>query len=135
MSSHSSNNKGKAAEPLPPKTQTRQPDPESDNEDEKRVKELERQVHLLISQLNTFGQGHNRNIAELRKSIQQTNTQFGAPSPIAPKLPKAENFNRTRSKLRGFLTQMNMYLDVNKHRLNTKASKVIFVSTYLRGQA
>ncbi|OQE16980.1 hypothetical protein PENSTE_c022G07598 [Penicillium steckii] len=54
---------------------------------------------------------------------------------MAPKLPKAENFDGTCSKLRGFLTQMNMHLDVNKFRLNTEVSKVIFVSTYLRGQA
>jgi hypothetical protein len=34
-----------------------------------------------------------------------------------PKLPKAEPFNGTWSKLRGFLTQMNMHLDANKTKL------------------
>jgi hypothetical protein len=30
---------------------------------------------------------------------------------------------------------MDMHMDVNKQKLPTKASKVIFVSTHLRGQA
>jgi hypothetical protein len=34
-----------------------------------------------------------------------------------PKLPKAESFNGTQSKLRGFLTQINMHLDANKTKL------------------
>jgi hypothetical protein len=133
MSATGSNNR-KTPAPVPPQTQTRREDDWEDQQEAK-VNALERHIKILTDQLNNFGQGHNRDISELRESIQQTDAQFQAPSPMAPKLPKADNFDGTRSKLRGFLTQMNMYLDVNKHRLNTEASKVIFVSTYLRGQA
>jgi hypothetical protein len=48
-----------------------------------------------------------------------------------PKLPKAEPFDGTQSKLRGFLTQMNMHLNANKTKLPSQADKVIFIATHL----
>ena len=50
------------------------------------------------------------------------------------KLPKPEFFDGSRSKLRGFLTQMEMQLRMNRQIVN-EDDKVVFVSTYLRGQA
>jgi transposase InsO family protein len=50
------------------------------------------------------------------------------------KLPQPEFFDGTRSKLRGFLTQMEMQLRMNSQIVN-EDDKVVFVSTYLRGQA
>ena len=49
------------------------------------------------------------------------------------KLPKPEFFDGTRSKLRGFLTQMDMQFRII--RCGEEADKVIYASTYLRGQA
>ncbi|KAJ5105138.1 Retrotransposon polyprotein [Penicillium alfredii] len=138
MASHGSNNKGKAVEPLPPKTQTRHTDLDSDDEDEKRVRALEEQIHTLISQLNTFSSKHDHDIGDLRDSVEQSAAQIAASAPassVGIKLPKAESFDGTRSKLRGFLTQMDMHLDMNRGRLVNDAAKVIFVSSYLRGQA
>jgi hypothetical protein len=50
------------------------------------------------------------------------------------KLPKPEFFDGARSKLRGFLTQIEMQLRMNPQIANEE-DKVVFVSTYLRGQA
>lgn len=139
MASHGSNGKGKTVDPMPPKTQSRQTEPESDDEDERRVKVLEEQIHTLISQLNSFSNKHDSDIGDLRDSVEQSAAQIAASAPAATtggiKLPKAETFDGTRSKLRGFLTQMDMHLDMNKHKLYNDAAKVIFVSSYLRGQA
>jgi hypothetical protein len=51
------------------------------------------------------------------------------------KIPKSKFFNRTRSKLRGFLTQLNTNLRINRSKLPLEANKVIYASTYLRGLA
>lgn len=139
MSSPGSHHKGKATEPVPPKTQTRHDDPESDDEDEKRIKALEHQIHTLVSELNVFSDKHEREIRDLRDASEQTQEQVKGSAPATAisgiKLPKAESFDGTRSRLRGFLTQMDMHLDMNKRRLVGEADKVIFVSSYLRGQA
>jgi hypothetical protein len=51
------------------------------------------------------------------------------------KVKTPEPFDRTRSKLRYWLTQMFTYLTVNKSKFGSKADKVLFASTYLSGPA
>ena len=81
-------------------------------------------------------------ITEMQDHIEQLEAQLQAPPQItsattapAVKVHKAECFDGTRSKLRAFLTQMDMHIDVNNNVLRTQASRVIFVSTYLRDRA
>ena len=83
-------------------------------------------------------------ITEMQDHIKQLEAQLQAPPRATPipattapavKVHKAECFDGTRSKLRAFLTQMDMHIDVNNNVLRTQASRVIFVSTYLRDRA
>lgn len=46
-----------------------------------------------------------------------------------------EPFDGTRSKLRGFLTQLELYMQVNREKLGYEADKVLFTTTYLTGPA
>ena len=46
-----------------------------------------------------------------------------------------EPFNRTWSKLWSFLTQLELYMQVNRKRLANKDNKVLFTTTYLTGPA
>ena len=83
-------------------------------------------------------------ITEMQDHIEQLEAQLQAPPRAVPtpattipavKVHKAECFDGTRSKLRAFLTQMDMHIDVNNNVLRTQASRIIFVSTYLRDRA
>ena len=81
-------------------------------------------------------------ITEMQDHIEQLEAQLQAPPRVTPattipavKVHKAECFDGTRSKLRAFLTQMDMHIDINNNVLRTQASRVIFVSTYLRDRA
>ena len=42
-----------------------------------------------------------------------------------------EPFNSTWSKLRGFLTQLELYMQIHREKLVHKADKVLFATTYL----
>jgi hypothetical protein len=129
MSQVSGSNKGKVPTRNPP-TNT----PDSDDDED--VALLKRQILELKSALNEQANYIQTNVHD---HLTQLDAQVGASAPISsvsgPKLPKAEPFNGTRSKLRGFLTQMNMHLDANKTKLPSQADKVIFMATHLRGQA
>ena len=70
-------------------------------------------------------------ITEMQDHIEQLEAQLQAPprpKPIpattAPtvKVHKAECFDGTQSKLRAFLTQMDIHIDVNNNVLRTQAS-------------
>jgi transposase InsO family protein len=123
------------------KTPTRAPaaEPDSDDERDNEIRNLKAIVKELQSNLNLLGGNYNDHAASVKDHLEQLHAQVVASAPAtsvgAPKLPKAETFDGTRHKLRGFLTQMDIHIDVNKGRLFTEGSKVIFVSAYLRGQA
>ncbi|EKV17987.1 Retrotransposon polyprotein, putative [Penicillium digitatum PHI26] len=108
-------------------------------EERSKITILERKIQELTAKLNELGSGAKSKFGEVDDYLAQFKEQVIASAPAnaikAPTLPKAEYFEGTRTKLRGFLTQMDMHLDVNKIKLPSEASKVIFVSTYLRGQA
>lgn len=110
-----------------------------EDEQEAKVIELQRNLADVTAQLNALGGNYNTHSASVKDHLEQLHAQVvaSAPASAAPvvKLPKAEPFDGTRTKLRGFLTQMRMHLDVNRQRLTDEESKVIFVSTHLRGQA
>jgi hypothetical protein len=129
MSQVSGSNKGKVPTRNPP-TNT----PDSDDDED--VALLKRQILELKSALDEQANYIRTNVHD---HLTQLDAQVGASAPISsvsgPKLPKAEPFDGTRAKLRGFLTQMNMHLDANKTKLPSQADKVIFVATHLRGQA
>jgi hypothetical protein len=114
-------------------------DPDSDNERDNRIQELQRVVRELKNNLELLGGNYNQHSNSVKDHLEQLHAQVVASAPAGavqgPRLPKAECFEGNRTKLRGFLTQMDMHMDMNKTKLPTEASKVIFVSTYLRGQA
>ena len=51
------------------------------------------------------------------------------------KVKPPEAFDGTRSKLRAFLTQMDMYMKMNGERLSAESDKIVFAATYLTGAA
>ena len=46
-----------------------------------------------------------------------------------------EPFDGTQSKLQGFLTQLELYMQINREKLSHEADKVLFVIIYLSGLA
>ena len=46
-----------------------------------------------------------------------------------------EPFDGTQSKLQGFLTQLELYMQINREKLSHEADKVFFATTYLSGPA
>jgi hypothetical protein len=68
-------------------------------------------------------------IIEMQDHIKQLEAQLRAPPQATPattvpaiKVHKAECFNGTWSKLWAFLTQIDMYINVNSNVLQTQAS-------------
>jgi hypothetical protein len=98
MSQVSGSNKGKVPTHNPP-TNT----PDSDDDED--VALLKRQILELKSALNEQANYIQTNVHD---HLTQLDAQVGASAPISsvsgPKLPKAEPFDGTQSKLRGFLT-------------------------------
>ncbi|GMF98252.1 unnamed protein product [Aspergillus oryzae] len=143
MSSQSSSSKKTPVKNTPPA--------ETDSESETTVKEQLKQIKNIITQLVNNAKEKNQEIENLKVQlgeaerirskqqdhIAQLNAQVRASVPKDAigkvKLPKAEPFNGTRSKLQAFLTQMNMHIHANRKNLIDKADKVIFISTHLRG--
>ena len=50
---------------------------------------------------------------------------------VKVKLPEA--FDSTRSKLHVFLTQIDMYMKMNREQLSAESDKIVFAATYLTG--
>ena len=46
-----------------------------------------------------------------------------------------ELFNGTQSKLQGFLTQLELYMQINREKLSHEADKVLFATIYFSGPA
>ncbi|GMF82058.1 unnamed protein product [Aspergillus oryzae] len=142
MSSQSSSSKKTPVKNTPPA--------ETDSESETTVKEQLKQIKNIITQLVNNAKEKNQEIENLKVQlgeaerirskqqdhIAQLNAQVRASVPKDAigkvKLPKAEPFNGTRSKLQAFLTQMNMHIHANRKNLIDKADKVIFISTHLQ---
>ena len=57
---------------------------------------------------------------------------MGAPK-IIVKIPKPDYFNRTRTKLQGFLIQMDIQFRIYIGQFLDNIAKIIFISIYLRG--
>jgi hypothetical protein len=107
MAPADSSSKGKA--PLPPQTQSRSVEPDSDDERDNEIRGLKNQIQTLIRQLDEFGGNYNTQYTGIRDHLEQLDAQVIGSAPISaipggPKLAKAETFDGTRSKLRGFLT-------------------------------
>jgi hypothetical protein len=62
-------------------------------------------------------------------------TPVPVPSGGGPKFPKPQTYSGERSKLRSFLTQMDMHIAINSAFLATEDAKVVYVSTCLRDAA
>jgi hypothetical protein len=69
-------------------------------------------------------------ISQLQEQLVQAQSNQ---RPTTVKPPKPEFYQGERTKLRAFLTQIDMQLRII--RCDREADKVIYVSTYLRGQA
>lgn len=51
------------------------------------------------------------------------------------KIKPPESFNRNQSKLWGFLTQLELYMRINREKLVNEEDKVLFTTSYLTGAA
>ena len=51
------------------------------------------------------------------------------------KTRSSELFDGTQSKLYRFLTQLELYMQINREKLGHEADKVLFTTTYLTGPA
>ena len=127
---------------MPLQTQSRQEKPNSNkkrkNEQKAEIWQLNQIIKNLESRFENIDSSFTKHAEGISNYIEQIHTQLSAILPNStithtPKLLKVENFNRTRSKLRGFLTQINIHLNINKFKLVNKSDKIIFVSTYLQG--
>ena len=71
-------------------------------------------------------------IDQLQETITNLEGQLQAKS-IKMRPPKP--FNSTQSKLYGFITQLELYMQINREKLGHEADKVLFTTTYLTGPA
>ncbi|KAF7139709.1 hypothetical protein CNMCM5793_007503 [Aspergillus hiratsukae] len=71
-------------------------------------------------------------VEQLQEHIQRLEGRLAVKS---VKIRPPEPFNGTRSKLRAFLTQLDMYIQMNREKLVNEADKVLFATTYLTGPA
>jgi hypothetical protein len=55
--------------------------------------------------------------------------------PLQPKVRTPDMFNRTRTELKKFLLQYNLYLELRKKDFDNKTDKVYFAIALLRGPA
>ena len=51
------------------------------------------------------------------------------------KVKPPESFNSNWSKLQGFLTQLELYMQMNREKLTQEEDKVLFTTSYLTGPA
>jgi Domain of unknown function (DUF4939) len=55
--------------------------------------------------------------------------------PLRPKVRTPDTFNRTRSELKKYLLQYNLYLELREKDFDNKTDKVYFAIALLRGPA
>ena len=73
----------------------------------------------------------NAQLMEMISQLQEQLVQAQSRQATSVKPPKPEFYNGERTKLRAFLTQMDMQLRII--RCSEEADKVIYASIYLRG--
>ena len=71
-------------------------------------------------------------ISQLYKTI--TSLQSQVQTKVV-KIQPPEAFNSTQSKLQGFLTQLELYMHINREKLVHEEDKVLFATSYLTGVA
>jgi transposase InsO family protein len=90
------------------------------------------QQQAAAAQPQVSAEGLMGMIEQLQEHIQRLEGRLAVKS---VKIRPPEPFNGTRSKLRGFLTQLDMYIQMNREKLVNEADKVLFATTYLTGPA
>jgi hypothetical protein len=93
-----------------------------------------------VSSRNASGAASNANLTpqamvEMIQQLQEQILVLERQAVSSVKIPQPEFFDGTRSKLRGFLTQLDTNLRINQSKLPMEADKVIYASTFLRGPA
>lgn len=92
------------------------------------IEQLQEHIHQLEKEKETRdGQLNN-----LNSRLENLNGRLTVKS---VKIRPPEPFNGNRSKLRAFLTQLDMYIQMNREKLANEADKVLFATTYLTGPA
>ncbi|KAF4222316.1 hypothetical protein CNMCM5878_005598 [Aspergillus fumigatiaffinis] len=81
---------------------------------------------------NITAEGLMSMVEQLQEHIQQLEGRLAVKS---VKVRPPEPFDGTHSKLRAFLTQMDMYMQMNHEKLVNEPDKVLFITTYLTGPA
>lgn len=71
-------------------------------------------------------------VSQLQKQITRLEARLAAKT---VKVKTLEPFDGQRSKLRGFLTQLELYFRVNRGKIEADSNKVYFISTYLTDRA
>ncbi|GCB18984.1 protein LDOC1 [Aspergillus awamori] len=78
-------------------------------------------------------------VSQLQESItaleQRNQLLEGRLAVKSVKVRPPEPFDGNRSRLRAFLTQLDLYLNMNKEKLRNEVDKIFFASTYLNGTA
>ncbi|QKX57724.1 uncharacterized protein TRUGW13939_04843, partial [Talaromyces rugulosus] len=126
-----------AAGPTTPHPPTRQARPVDQNNNDKPNKQTQQRFTTLkkvINQINKHIQRLQTAVAEKNNHINQLKAQVIAIPPNKTgtannriKLPKPITFNRTKSKLKTFLVNIEIYIKANQITHNKK--KIIFVAS------
>ncbi|KAF7137057.1 hypothetical protein CNMCM5793_006908 [Aspergillus hiratsukae] len=90
------------------------------------------QQQAAAAQPQITAEGLMSMVEQLQGHIQRLEGRLAVKS---VKVRPPEPFNGTRSKLRAFLTQLDMYIQMNREKLVNEADKVLFATTYLTGPA
>ena len=82
---------------------------------------------------------HNPTNQELQGMVEQLQEELvilrGQQLVQLVKVWPPEPFNGTWNKLQAFVTQLDLYLHLNRERITKENDKVLFASTYLTGPA
>jgi len=107
-------------------------------------------LNLSPQQLAYFRELHN-SVAQIHEALQNISTSASTPTtssfPIssfptndptkipAPKTKNPDVFYGVRSKLRSFLSQITLYIELHPHEFPTEQSKVLYAASFLKGPA
>ena len=102
-------------------------------------------LNLSPQQLAYFRELHN-SVAQIHEALQNMPTPVSTPTTSsfptndptkipAPKTKNPDVFYGVRSKLRSFLSQITLYIELHPHEFPTEHSKVLYAASFLKGPA
>ena len=102
-------------------------------------------LNLSPEQLTYFRELHN-SVAQIHETLRNISTPVSTPTTssfpiteaintLAPKMKNPDVFYGVRSKLRSFLSQIMLYIELHPHEFPTEQSKVLYAASFLKGPA